>query len=89
MGVGPGPLSSGREIQAVQGDGSWSQAGFMVSVHRMSRPQANSWGMELQEWFGCDIPKEVHQAGYPGSEPSRRDKTPERPEGNKRLSPQI
>ena len=47
-----------------------------ASVHRgMSRPQANSWGMNFRSGFGNDTPKPT-QSWLPGSREQRRDKIP-------------
>lgn len=83
-----------EEIRHVQGDMALDQAWDSdeeVSVHRgMSRPQANSWGMNFRSGFANDIPKST-QSWRPGSiGQQRRDKTlAERPEGNKDLLTQI
>lgn len=82
-----------EEIRHVQGDMAIDQAWDSdeeVSVHRgMSRPQANSRGINFRSGFGNDTPKSM-QSWLPGSRQQRRDKTlAERPEGNKDLLTQI
>ena len=59
-----------EEIRHVQGDMAVDQAWDSdeeASVHRgMSRPQANSWGMNFRSGFGNDTPKPT-QSWLPGS----------------------
>ena len=62
-----------RVLTAV--DQAW-ESDEEASVHRrMSRPQANSWGMNFRSGFGNDTPKPT-QSWLPGSREQRRDKIP-------------